>query len=128
MRLGAWGRAPVLGQEGGASPSPSGLLATHHTTSPLLALHLCVSHYSNTNPKQSAFPFHASAPLCSWGGHGRTGTLLAVMLGRLYGVTCAAALRFTQAFHDSRKFPQGVRSPQTNPQVQQVRRWVTCSR
>ncbi|KAI3434891.1 hypothetical protein D9Q98_002945 [Chlorella vulgaris] len=57
-----------------------------------------------------------------WGGHGRTGTLLAVMLGRLYGVTCAAALRFTQAFHDSRKFPQGVRSPQTNPQVQQVKR------
>lgn len=93
-----------------------------HSTAPaLLALHLRVSHYSNTSPKQSAFLFHASMFLCSWGGHGRTGTLLAVMLGRLYGVTCAAALRFTQAFHDSRKFPQGVRSPQTNPQVQQVR-------
>ncbi|EFN57179.1 hypothetical protein CHLNCDRAFT_143577 [Chlorella variabilis] len=57
-----------------------------------------------------------------WGGHGRTGTLVAVMLGRLYSVTCAAALRFTQAFHDSRKFPQGVRSPQTTPQVAQVKR------
>ncbi len=32
----------------------------------------------------------------SWGGHGRTGTLIAVMLGRLYGITCASALRFTQ--------------------------------
>jgi hypothetical protein len=42
------------------------------------------------------------------------------MLGRLYGVACGAALRFTQAFHDSRRYPQGVRSPQTPPQVQQV--------
>lgn len=96
----------------------------------------------------------------SWGGHGRTGTLIAVMLARLYGLTCGAALRFTQvagvgvgvehgaklqrrtmwllspnllllvppaiapspqAFHDSRKFPQGVRSPQTTPQVAQAR-------
>ncbi|PRW34077.1 MAP kinase phosphatase 6 [Chlorella sorokiniana] len=57
-----------------------------------------------------------------WGGHGRTGTLIATMLGRLYGITCASALRFTQAFHDSRKFPQGVRSPQTTVQVAQVKR------
>ncbi|PSC76737.1 MAP kinase phosphatase 6 [Micractinium conductrix] len=57
-----------------------------------------------------------------WGGHGRTGTLIAVMLGRMYGLTCAAALRYTQAFHDSRKYPQGVRSPQTTPQVAQVKR------
>ena len=34
--------------------------------------------------------------LRSWGGHGRTGTLVAVMLARLYGLTCAAALRYTQ--------------------------------
>lgn len=97
------------------------------------------------------------------------------MLGRMYGLTCAAALRYTQvcaaqmsvkggrgrarsrlcdagnaltrsdascvggmtdqlilqhhhkrphppqAFHDSRKYPQGVRSPQTTPQVAQAR-------
>ena len=43
------------------------------------------------------------------------------MLGRLYHLSCAAALRYTQAFHDSRKFPQGVRSPQTTVQVAQVR-------
>eukprot|EP00887_Chlorella_sp_A99_P003451 scaffold7.g3451.t1 len=57
-----------------------------------------------------------------WGGHGRTGTLVATMLGRLYHVSCSGALRYTQAFHDSRKFPQGVRSPQTSVQVAQVKR------
>ncbi|GAB4815508.1 hypothetical protein N2152v2_002554 [Parachlorella kessleri] len=57
-----------------------------------------------------------------WGGHGRTGTLVATMLGRLYSLSCSNALRYTQAFHDSRKYPQGVRSPQTQPQVAQVRR------
>ena len=48
------------------------------------------------------------------------------MLGRLYGATCAASLRFTQAFHDSRKFPQGVRSPQTSPQIAQVSECRPC--
>ena len=42
------------------------------------------------------------------------------MLGRLYHLSCSGALRYTQAFHDSRKFPQGVRSPQTTVQVTQV--------
>lgn len=42
------------------------------------------------------------------------------MLGRLYGVACGTALQYTQAFHDARRYPQGVRSPQTTPQVQQV--------
>lgn len=31
-----------------------------------------------------------------WGGHGRTGTLVAVMLGRLYGLPYTTALRYTQ--------------------------------
>lgn len=46
----------------------------------------------------------------------------------------APALPPSQAFHDSRKFPQGVRSPQTTVQVAQVRGagrchsvWVACS-
>ncbi|KXZ41187.1 hypothetical protein GPECTOR_674g805 [Gonium pectorale] len=57
-----------------------------------------------------------------WGGHGRTGTLVAVLLGRLYGLPYTNALRYTQAFHDSRVYPQGVRSPQTPVQRAQVRR------
>jgi hypothetical protein len=34
--------------------------------------------------------------VCCRGGHGRTGTLVAVMLGRLYGLNSSAALRLTQ--------------------------------
>lgn len=60
-----------------------------------------------------------------WGGHGRTGTLVAVMLGRLYNLPYTTALRYTQAFHDSRVYPQGVRSPQTPVQRAQVRRLLT---
>ncbi|KAG2441085.1 hypothetical protein HXX76_003938 [Chlamydomonas incerta] len=57
-----------------------------------------------------------------WGGHGRTGTLVAILLGRLYGLPYTNALRYTQAFHDARVYPQGVRSPQTPVQRAQVRR------
>ena len=31
-----------------------------------------------------------------WGGHGRTGTLVATMLARLYSLSCSSALRYTQ--------------------------------
>ncbi|WIA42418.1 hypothetical protein OEZ86_008416 [Tetradesmus obliquus] len=57
-----------------------------------------------------------------WGGHGRTGTLVATMLGRLYGLPYSTALRYTQGYHDTRVYPQGVRSPQTAVQRAQVRR------
>jgi hypothetical protein len=49
-----------------------------------------------------------------------TGTLVAVMLSRLYGLSYTHALRHTQAYHDSRVYPQGVRSPQTAVQRAQV--------
>eukprot|EP00775_Hariotina_reticulata_P001786 gene1786-2120_t len=57
-----------------------------------------------------------------WGGHGRTGTLVATMLGRLYGLPFSSALKHTQGYHDARLYPQGVRSPQTAVQRAQVRR------
>ena len=59
---------------------------------------------------------------CHRGGHGRTGTLVAVMLGRLYDLPASTALRLTQAYHDTRVYPQGVRSPQTTVQRAQVSR------
>jgi hypothetical protein len=59
-----------------------------------------------------------------WGGHGRTGSLVAVVLARLYGLSAEQALRATQACHDARVFPQGTRSPQTSAQRQQVVRVV----
>lgn len=76
-------------------------------------LHACRAH-APLNPAR----LHLSLP--SRGGHGRTGTLVAILLGRLYGLPCTSALRLTQAYHDSRVFPQGVRSPQTPVQRAQV--------
>eukprot|EP00798_Chlamydomonas_sp_ICE-L_P002066 gene2066-18250_t len=55
-----------------------------------------------------------------WGGHGRTGTLVSVMLGRMYGLPYTAAMRYCQAFHNSRQYPQGVNSPQTPVQRAQA--------
>lgn len=63
-----------------------------------------------------------------WGGHGRTGTLVALLLSQLYSLTADEALRYTQAFHDARRFPQGVRSPQTAVQRAQVKRVINASR
>lgn len=57
-----------------------------------------------------------------WGGHGRTGTLIAVILGRIYGLNADQALHYTQVSHDSRQNPQNISSPQTPSQIAQVRR------
>ena len=46
---------------------------------------------------------------------------VALMLSRLYKLSCNEALRLTQEFHDARKYPQNVRSPQTAIQRTQVR-------
>ena len=59
--------------------------------------------------------------MAGWGGHGRTGTLVALLLSSLYGVNAHVALEYTQALHDCRGNPQGVRSPQTRIQRDQVR-------
>ena len=45
---------------------------------------------------------------------------VALMLAKLYGLSCTDALKYTQAFHDSRRYPQNVRSPQTAIQRTQV--------
>ena len=57
-----------------------------------------------------------------WGGHGRTGTVVAIMLGRMYDVTTSQALARTQLLHDLRDEPQDVGSPSTEVQRAQVRR------
>ena len=53
---------------------------------------------------------------------------VAVILARLYGLTTATALDYTQALHDVRRCPQNVRSPQTPPQIEQVRRILGSER
>ncbi|KAJ3034998.1 hypothetical protein HDV00_004409 [Rhizophlyctis rosea] len=57
-----------------------------------------------------------------WGGHGRTGTLIAVVLSLYYGVGGRVALDATQVLHDRRKNPRGIKSPQTVCQIDQVLR------
>ena len=60
-----------------------------------------------------------------WGGHGRTGTLVAIMLSRLYGLSGLDALHYTQMMHDVRINSQNTASPQTRSQVLQVLRLTT---
>jgi hypothetical protein len=55
-----------------------------------------------------------------WGGHGRTGTVVSIMLGIMYGASPVDAMRWVQFCHDLRVAPMGVPSPQTETQRQQV--------
>ena len=57
-----------------------------------------------------------------WGGHGRTGTVLSLMLGLVYGMAPMEAMAWVQMFHDCRIAPCGVPSPQTAEQRKQVTR------
>jgi rhodanese-related sulfurtransferase len=59
-----------------------------------------------------------------WGGHGRTGTISAILLSKLYGTGAEESLRRVQAVHDCRIEPRGSRSPQTDGQINQVKRLV----
>jgi len=57
-----------------------------------------------------------------WGGHGRTGTVVAVALGLMYDLPSQEALRRTQLYHDLRVCSLNVPSPQTPQQRRQVER------
>lgn len=63
-----------------------------------------------------------------WGGHGRTGTVVAIMLGRMFNMTISEALSRTQRLHDSREIPQDCRSPSTPCQRAQVKRLLGGSK
>jgi hypothetical protein len=57
-----------------------------------------------------------------WGGHGRTGTVVAVALGLMYNLPSSEALARTQLYHDLRVCSLNVPSPQTPQQRRQVER------
>jgi hypothetical protein len=59
-----------------------------------------------------------------WGGHGRTGVFLALLLSYLYRISASEALKRVQAYHDCRIEGTGVKSPQTVVQRDQVKRLV----
>mmetsp|Transcript_14351 Transcript_14351/g.21503 ORF Transcript_14351/g.21503 Transcript_14351/m.21503 type:complete len:590 (-) Transcript_14351:312-2081(-) len=59
-----------------------------------------------------------------WGGHGRTGTLVCIMLHLMYGMDAHAAMAYCQKVHDLRQCPVAVGSPQTQSQRDQVIRII----
>jgi protein-tyrosine phosphatase len=61
-----------------------------------------------------------------WGGHGRTGIMVCLILHLMYGLTANEALERCQFLHDIRKLPIIVSSPQTFSQKDQVRR-IICN-
>ena len=59
-----------------------------------------------------------------WGGHGRTGTLICIMLHMMYEMEAIDAMRRCQFVHDLRRVPIQVGSPQTQAQRNQVCRVI----
>lgn len=59
-----------------------------------------------------------------WGGHGRTGTIIALLLAQLYGMSSERALQLTSLFHTQRENRKS-KSPQTQAQRDQVVRLST---
>ena len=59
-----------------------------------------------------------------WGGHGRTGTLVCIMLHLMYGLNDKEAMHYCQTVHDLRQCPVVVGSPQTQTQRDQVSRVI----
>lgn len=59
-----------------------------------------------------------------WGGHGRTGTLVCIMLHLMYGMSDREAMHYCQTVHDLRQCPVVVGSPQTQTQRDQVSRVI----
>jgi len=58
-----------------------------------------------------------------WGGHGRTGTIVALLLAKIYNIDAEEALDKTSVYHKCRLKPKS-RSPQMSSQFDQVRRLV----
>ena len=62
--------------------------------------------------------------LHGWNGHGRTGTVVCIMLYLMYGLNATQVLHRCQYLHDLRKMPMGFESPQTAAQREQVVRVI----
>ena len=63
-----------------------------------------------------------------WGGHGRTGTVVCIMLCIMYGISAEEAMERCQKMHDTREHHVEVGSPQTQVQRDQVTRIVALIR
>ncbi|UJR24004.1 hypothetical protein I4U23_026969 [Adineta vaga] len=56
-----------------------------------------------------------------WGGHGRTGTIISIMIGILFNLKSQEAISMNRQLHDQRIRTNGIPSPETGPQTEQVR-------
>ncbi|KAA0173577.1 hypothetical protein FNF27_04913 [Cafeteria roenbergensis] len=61
-----------------------------------------------------------------WGGHGRTGTVVSIMLGLMYGLPARNCMAYLQHVHDLRICPMDVGTPQTSQQRRQVIRILSA--
>lgn len=59
-----------------------------------------------------------------WGGHGRTGTIAAILLAKLYKLHYIETLQRVQAVHDCRQDARADFAPQTSTQFKQVYRLI----
>lgn len=57
-----------------------------------------------------------------WGGHGRTGVFVSLLLVGIYRISAVEAMKRVQRYHDCRLDPQDARSPQSVVQREQVKR------
>jgi len=85
-----------------------------------LDMALYLSHLLLTSPTSTLY-------VHCWGGHGRTGIIIALMLGLLYDMSADDALSRTQIYHDTRNCSLKVQSPQTHEQCNQVVRILNSS-
>lgn len=56
------------------------------------------------------------------GGHGRTGTIVSLLLSKLYSLDGYLAMEYCQAMHDTREENRGIKSPESSEQRNQVYR------
>ena len=59
-----------------------------------------------------------------WGGHGRTGTLVCIMLHLMYGLSATDAMAYCQRTHDLRQCPVVVGSPQVSLVLDRLNRYL----
>ena len=59
-----------------------------------------------------------------WGGHGRTGVIVCLILHLMYGLNSNDAIRYCQLLHGMRELYVNVGSPQTKQQRDQVKRII----
>ncbi|CAF2614515.1 unnamed protein product [Rotaria sp. Silwood2] len=56
-----------------------------------------------------------------WGGHGRTGTIISIMIGILFNLNSEEAISMNRRLHDQRIYTNGIASPETQSQIDQIR-------